>query len=486
MVVRHAVGKPMKRGGVTTEVASAAFVGVTDVDLEPLKHHWWGLSCEARLQALRFTNDGLVQRAWTIQETLYNSELACYQCGIVSQYDETGRPLVSNGLGHFTFEWPAKPALGSATSTGDQDELATAGELASCKPEALVATRQFVEGVDVFAYIEQQLGGILVGGVPFLHRKDVASTFDTPAHSWTEYERQILRLVEVALFQVQNEASMASVATTVLTHAGVVGAENDSFGAEVAAAEKAAAALLDAEDTLAAAAERRAKKKARKKVAAAAKRLATPLRATDGLDFVVSEAAMDDPQDATSLPCAVAILEAAAQKFATIELSGACASHAEGELKLWRRPRLCDLEDSTAGSSCPSTCCPSIQFSHSRNTSTSSSVITASQSSQARCATPMSLVPVPPEVLEGASPAPGQAPLQTRFPSGWAEAWAWNGLTGDSATWSCVGNGGDGWANCISVRHTFLDMNEENHLMGGQALRRRARSLGDERWFATE
>jgi hypothetical protein len=483
MPARDAVLKP-KRGGINAEAASTVSTAVVDVDLEPLKHHWWGLSCEARLKALRFTNHGLVQRAWTIKEALYNSELACYQCGIVSQHDQAGQPLVSNGLRHFAFEWPAKPELCSARTAGEQGELATVRDPTPCKPEALVATREFVEGVDVFAYIEQQLGGFLVRGVPFLHRKDLTSTFDSPPHSWTEYERQILKLVEVALFQVQNEACLTSVAPAVLsTDAGVI---KHGTGAEVEAAE-AAASLLDEEDALSSAAERRAKKKARKKAAAATrKQLATPVRSPEALDVVeedaASEAALDDdvaPGSAATSSVALETaetLEAAAQKFVALE---------DGEWKLWRRPRLCDMEASAGGGSSPSTCCPSTQFHHSRNTSTGSSVFTVAQSPPPISASPMSLAAVPAKVLEGNSPAPVQTSFQAPFPSRWAAAWSWNGLKGDSAKWSCVEDRGDGYANGVSVRHTFLHVSDLA-IEEGKAPRRRARSLGDASWPVAE
>jgi hypothetical protein len=308
------MSKTRKGGSVTSAEASfaaAASVVVTPAreasitslaDLDFLKRLWWNHSIEARLQVLRFTNQALVQQAWAIQEALYNSELACYHAGIVSQYDEAGQPLVSNGLRHFTFEWSSKD---QSAATEPSQALAASKRRS---PNALVSTREFIEQVDIFTYIEQQLGGFLVKGVPSLYRKDLASAFEVPPHSWTEYERQILRLVEAALFRMHEEEVTSVQGVVASSSNSVVAiAANPSLGAEAEAAEQAAAALLSEEAALACAAERRAKKKARKKVAAAErKRLASTLAAAvigDALkpiaddDCVVDDDDDDDDED---------------------------------------------------------------------------------------------------------------------------------------------------------------------------------------------
>jgi len=146
---------------------------------EDIKLRWLALSRDQQLAALRFTDREVVARAYHIQKMLYSSEITCYRNGINLKFDQAGQAIVSTGLVHFKFEFaPAEPEL----------------------PVAVSATPQLLELQDLFGYMVARLGSVFPGGA-VLRRNDMASTLDPVPNSWTEFETQLLRLVEVRIYQ---------------------------------------------------------------------------------------------------------------------------------------------------------------------------------------------------------------------------------------------------------------------------------------------
>lgn len=162
------------------------------VDIGRLKTHWAAMDSDARLRTLRFTDPSLVERAFTTQQMLHSSEMAVHSHGLFLQFNEAGESVISTGLRHFKFDYPAV----------DVSEDCAASNCLVAVPDALFATHELVDREDFFEYLDQQLGGFLVGGKTASKQGSSVSAFEPAPHTWTQYERQILRLVEVSLLQV--------------------------------------------------------------------------------------------------------------------------------------------------------------------------------------------------------------------------------------------------------------------------------------------
>lgn len=159
------------------------------VDLPILKQCWLALPIQDRLARLRFTDAAVVEQAKQIHQALYDCELRCYQHGINSQYDGAGQRVVANGLRYFKLE----PSDGQGS-----------------EPCVLSATREFVEAIEIFAYMEHRLGRLLHNGVPALRAKSLASTFEPTPNTWTDFEVRILRIVEKVLYELSMETLVQS------------------------------------------------------------------------------------------------------------------------------------------------------------------------------------------------------------------------------------------------------------------------------------
>merc|ERR1712232_301989 len=155
---------------------------VSDKEILDTKEYWAALQTEEKLRVLCFKERSIVDRAHSIQQALYHNELMCYQKGI-HFLNKAGKAVISMGLQMFRFRWPG----------GVEEGLGP--------PEALAATLEFVDGSEgMFNYIERQLGSLFAGGRPPLGSRENWSVVLEPApHSWNEYERRVLRLVEWAL-----------------------------------------------------------------------------------------------------------------------------------------------------------------------------------------------------------------------------------------------------------------------------------------------
>eukprot|EP00930_Biecheleria_cincta_P072351 TRINITY_DN5975_c0_g1_i2.p1 TRINITY_DN5975_c0_g1~~TRINITY_DN5975_c0_g1_i2.p1 ORF type:complete len:404 (+),score=76.28 TRINITY_DN5975_c0_g1_i2:80-1291(+) len=145
--------------------------------VEGIKHCWLALPRERQQCALRFADAALVARAHQAQQTLYSSEMSCYNSGINLKFDEAGQPIVSTGLLHFQFEFAPEG------------------------PQAIVATPHLLDLPDFFGYMLARLGTLFPFGYPALRHKPLWSTFEPQPNSWTQFECQLLRLAEFSIFE---------------------------------------------------------------------------------------------------------------------------------------------------------------------------------------------------------------------------------------------------------------------------------------------
>jgi hypothetical protein len=172
-------------------------------EADAVKRHWRALTVEERLLSLRFSDRALVDKTFGIQQVLYHNELVCYHSGI-HFLDTAGTAVISMGLRMFRFRWPGEEEGGAHA------EKAAAAKQQGAPPEALAATRDFVESKDFFEYIEGQLRSPLMHNRPVL-RQDMWPTILEPApNSWDDYERRVLRLVELALVKSYQESGSSA------------------------------------------------------------------------------------------------------------------------------------------------------------------------------------------------------------------------------------------------------------------------------------
>jgi len=181
---RRPGGAPRRRTGHARLASGSSVCSAFSVDHEDVayvKQYWSALSENERLALLSFKDRAIVDRAYAVQQALYQNELICYRSGI-HFLNKDGTPVISMGLQMFRIKWPGGANEGPGA------------------PEALAATREFVHMEDIFAYITQQMGELFGARPPAGGREDWAVAALEPApHSWNEYERRVLRLIEWAL-----------------------------------------------------------------------------------------------------------------------------------------------------------------------------------------------------------------------------------------------------------------------------------------------
>lgn len=156
-------------------------------DLQAAKRHWESLSVNARAEALHFEDELLVQRLHGGRQALLDADLRCFALGVRGQ-DAVRREA---GVDEFAIEC-----------------FQTEGGL--LRPAALFAKRCFVERSDVFELLERRLDGPFLEGRPALQRKDWPSLLEQGANSWTDFMRQILRLVELSILHIYQDAQNAA------------------------------------------------------------------------------------------------------------------------------------------------------------------------------------------------------------------------------------------------------------------------------------
>lgn len=149
----------------------------TNTIVEGVKQCWMALPRERQQWALRVTDAAVVSRAHQVQQTLYSSEMSCYNSGINLKFDQAGQPIVSTGLLHFQFEVAPKG------------------------PQAIVATQHLLDLPDFFGYMLARLGNLFPFGYPALRHKQLCSAFEPQPNSWTQFECQLLLLVEFAIYE---------------------------------------------------------------------------------------------------------------------------------------------------------------------------------------------------------------------------------------------------------------------------------------------
>lgn len=156
-------------------------------DLEAARRHWEGLSVEARVAALHFEDEPLVQRLHSARQALLDADLLCFACGMRGQ-DDTRRQA---GVDEFAIEC-------CQTEAGD------------LRPAALFAKQSFAERGDVFELLERRFDSPFLEGRPALQRRDWASLLGQGANTWSDLMWQILRLVELSIFHVYHDAQKAA------------------------------------------------------------------------------------------------------------------------------------------------------------------------------------------------------------------------------------------------------------------------------------
>jgi len=161
---------------------------------DAVRLYWNTLQTSEKLRILRFEDPQLVSRLCTIWEDLYMLDLACYLHGIKDE--ESG----SNRCGLYMFAIEGSVCLEEANA----DTIVFKG--APICDAAFLAKPAFVEKIDFFEHLENQLGSPLLHGRPVLKQHEWPLLFTITPNSWQEFVRQILSLVELAVFHAEMEA----------------------------------------------------------------------------------------------------------------------------------------------------------------------------------------------------------------------------------------------------------------------------------------
>lgn len=257
------------------------------VDPEALKRFWSSLSLEAKQQLLQFEDRDICERAYVIQQMLWYSELMCIKSGV--RVSDGGKGGHSYAMEIFEFKWhyPGEAWLRAMRGgAGEGVGASTPGH--DVVPAAFVAREGFVEGEDFIERLEKRLGTPLQENLPTLRREEWASVFEPTANSWAEYEKQVLKLVRLALLQAHQEFQAASALET---------ASPNSNSKETATAEAQDVVEVDFEnDSLDPVLSSSAKRKTRKRRKAAAAAVAAANRADSCTvdDEVLGEAKEDE------------------------------------------------------------------------------------------------------------------------------------------------------------------------------------------------
>ncbi|CAJ1328806.1 unnamed protein product [Effrenium voratum] len=164
-------------------IALRRAVPANEVNVEAMKSFWSSLPPEVRMEVLRFTDSGVVQRVHDYMIKLLKADDIWSHMNDVST---EGAPAPR--LQGFEFEAPAeRDCLGALRA-----------------PVALMATEEFAADENLFETIERELGGVLLGR-PALQQKDWSTVFDVSPSSWEELQQQVYRLVELAIFHAERD-----------------------------------------------------------------------------------------------------------------------------------------------------------------------------------------------------------------------------------------------------------------------------------------
>lgn len=157
---------------------------VSDDEVDAAKSQWESLRTVEKLAALRFDEPRLVARVVEIQKELCVSDFRCYALGI------RGQDAVREKVG--------------------MSKFAVEGDERGQKPEAFFAKAEFVDRPDLFEYLEAELGKPLLRHAPVMQRDTWFMIFDKMPMSWGEFLRQVLTLVESAVWDVFQRSARGS------------------------------------------------------------------------------------------------------------------------------------------------------------------------------------------------------------------------------------------------------------------------------------
>jgi hypothetical protein len=160
---------------------------VVKVDRAIIRDFWRRLSLEERLSVLRYEDGTLVQRVHGHVNTLCRADIWARMQGARNAADTDDTE--DERLVGFGFECPS--------------ELSCMGERQP--PTAFCAFPEFVQNDNLLDEIEEYLGSAFLDGRPALPRKEWSSVVKTAPSSWKELRLQVLKLVELALLDAQQD-----------------------------------------------------------------------------------------------------------------------------------------------------------------------------------------------------------------------------------------------------------------------------------------
>lgn len=187
---------------------------VSDEEIDAAKSQWESLRTVEKLAALRFDEPRLVARVVEIQKELCVSDFRCYALGI------RGQDAVREKVG--------------------MSKFAVEGNELGQKPEAFFAKAEFVDRPDLFEYLEAELGKPLLRHGLVMQRDTWFMIFDKMPMSWGEFLRQVLTLVESAVwdaFQCSARGSQCISMDRTAKHANDISAGSEDIEALIVAIE---------------------------------------------------------------------------------------------------------------------------------------------------------------------------------------------------------------------------------------------------------
>eukprot|EP00933_Yihiella_yeosuensis_P084205 TRINITY_DN98619_c0_g1_i1.p1 TRINITY_DN98619_c0_g1~~TRINITY_DN98619_c0_g1_i1.p1 ORF type:complete len:399 (-),score=98.30 TRINITY_DN98619_c0_g1_i1:205-1317(-) len=163
----------------------------SEVDAKAVKNFWRALSVDVRVEVLSFDDPTLLQRLHRHMHSLVRADLWSHMNGLssgsASSSDDASGPI--GRLKGFELELPAeRDCLGNLRD-----------------PIAFTATDELVTNKRLFEDLEQQLGSCILDGRPVLQRQDWPIVFDSVPSSWEEFQQQVYRLVELAIFHAHRD-----------------------------------------------------------------------------------------------------------------------------------------------------------------------------------------------------------------------------------------------------------------------------------------
>lgn len=182
-----------------------------------MKQHWSLLSPDERLRTLRLEDRELVGRLYEIQQELFLADFRCYLCGLRGQ-----------------------DALRKRTRLDLFDIEGVLGEDGELHPVAFIVKGAFATREDLVELLEQRLGSPLLEGRPALRREEWASLFEMAPHSWTEFNYQVLCLIEQAVRQAHLDRASSDTQPPLRTVENASGEDIHGDGASIAIETKSA------------------------------------------------------------------------------------------------------------------------------------------------------------------------------------------------------------------------------------------------------